>query len=187
MLRNVPCRMARWVMMLNQISTWLSQECIGGGVVQVEARAGGEPAADGGVLVRGVVVDDQMDADASRWRKNWQELLVPMTRLALGEHLARGDVQRLEQRGGPVSDVIVRHPLDIPQAPTGGAAGVRSRPEFDHLVNTQDERVGRRVEIQPDDIAHLLHEERIGGQLEVFLVMRLEAEGRPDAMDGGLR
>jgi hypothetical protein len=37
---------------------------------------------------------------------------VPMPTLALSEDLARGDIQRGEQRGGPVSDVVVRDPLD---------------------------------------------------------------------------
>ncbi len=37
----------------------------------------------------------------------------------------------------------------------------------------------------PDDVTRLLHKERIGRQLEYLTPMRLQAEGLPDAMDGG--
>ena len=41
---------------------------VGRGVVDVEARAGGEPAADLGVLVGRIVVDDQMDVELLGYR-----------------------------------------------------------------------------------------------------------------------
>ena len=42
----------------------------------------------------------------------------------------------------------------------------------------------RRIQIQPDDIAHLLHQQRVGRQFERLAPMRLQAEGVPDAADG---
>ena len=39
-----------------------------------------------------------------------------------------------------------------------------------------------RVEGKPDDGAHFLHEERVGGELEVFLPVGLEAAGLPDTL-----
>ena len=42
--------------------------------------------------------------------------------------------------------------------------------------------VGRLVH----DVAHLFHKKGVGGELEVFLQVRLESEGPPDADDGVL-
>src|SRR5437879_11998160 len=41
--------------------------------------------------------------------------------------------------------------------------------------------------IQPDDVSHLLDEERIVRELEMPLAMRLQSERPPDAVHGGLR
>ena len=47
-------------------------------------------------------------------------------------------------------------------------------------IHTQNHRVVRRVEVQPDDVAHFLDEERIGRQLEGLRPMRLDPEqGEP--------
>ncbi len=113
--------MARWVMIIEPDLHLVEPGGIGGGVVQVEARAGGEPAPDLGVQVRGIVVNYQMDIECLGnggldVAQELQELLVTMPSLALGKDLARGDVQRCEQRGGPVPDIVVRDPLDIAQA-----------------------------------------------------------------------
>ena len=42
-----------------------------------------------------------------------------------------------------------------------------------------------RAHIEADDVAHLVDEQRIGGQLEGFRTVRLQAEGAPDALDAG--
>ena len=44
---------------------------------------------------------------------------------------------------------------------------------------------GRR-HVQPDDVAPLLHEERVGGRLERLAEVRLQPGGAPEARDGGL-
>ncbi len=54
------------------------------------------------------------------------------------------------------------------------------------LIHAQHHRLLRRVVIQPDDIDDLVHEERVGGQLEGVLQVRLEAELLPDPPDGRL-
>jgi hypothetical protein len=53
------------------------------------------------------------------------------------------------------------------------------------LVDAQHDGVIRRIEIEADDIAQLFDEERISGQLEPLLGMRLDPKGSPDTMDGG--
>ena len=55
------------------------------------------------------------------------------------------------------------------------------------LVHAQHHRLLRRVVVEPDDIDDLLHEERVGGQLEGVLQVRLEVEFLPDPPDGRLR
>ena len=51
------------------------------------------------------------------------------------------------------------------------------------LVDAKHHGAIRRVEIEPDDVAHLLNEQRIARQLEGLAAMRLQAKGLPDAMD----
>jgi hypothetical protein len=79
----------------------------GWGEVDVIARSPGELGFDLGVLVSGVVIDDEMDIeivghvgiDVTQER---EDFLVPMTLLALADDLAAGDIQGSEQRGGAV-------------------------------------------------------------------------------------
>lgn len=51
------------------------------------------------------------------------------------------------------------------------------------LVDTENYRALWRRQVQSDDIAHLLDEDRIGGELRYFGAMRLEIEGSPYPMD----
>jgi len=54
------------------------------------------------------------------------------------------------------------------------------------LVHAQHHGLQRRIHVQPDDVAHLIDEHRIAGELERLLPMQLQAEGSPDARNGGL-
>src|SRR5512144_2295510 len=44
------------------------------------------------------------------------------------------------------------------------------------------QRALRRVEVEADDVAHLLDEQRVGGQLEGLAAVRLQRERPPNAM-----
>jgi len=55
------------------------------------------------------------------------------------------------------------------------------------LVHTEHYRVIRGVQVQPHEVAHLLHEKGIGRKLEGLGSMRLQPEGSPDAGDRGAR
>jgi len=48
--------------------------------------------------------------DLSIWRKEAQELLVPVAGPALGDQLTGGDVQGGVQGGGAVADFVMGHP-----------------------------------------------------------------------------
>ena len=50
------------------------------------------------------------------------------------------------------------------------------------LIHTKHHRLGRRLEIQAHDIADLLNEQRIGGELERFASMRLKPKRSPHGL-----
>ena len=71
---------------------------VGRRVMHLEARMCRQPALHGGMLVRGVVIHDQMHCEPVRnlrvdLSQKTQVLLVAMTAQALREHRARGQVQ----------------------------------------------------------------------------------------------
>ncbi len=71
---------------------------IGGGVVNVKSGTPCQPSLDLGLLMRGVVVDDEMNIEVSGdvgldGAQELKELLVTMTGLALGHHFPGGYVQ----------------------------------------------------------------------------------------------
>jgi hypothetical protein len=85
-----------------------------GGRREVEgpARMTGEPGADLGMLVGGVVVEDGVDQLAGRYRaldgiEEAEELLVPVPRHALADHAAVEHVERREQGRRAVADVVM--------------------------------------------------------------------------------
>jgi hypothetical protein len=122
--------------------------------MDVEARAGGEPATDLGMLVGGVVVDDQVDVErlgdgSLDVAEELQELLVAMPALALREHLARGDVERREQRRGAVMDVVVGDAFDVADAQRQQRLRAVEGLDLALLVDAQDDRVVGRVQVQP--------------------------------------
>ena len=61
--------------------------------------------------------------------------------------------------------------------------GAVERLDLRLLVDAQNHRALRRMEIEAYDIAHLLDEQGIAGQLEGLDTVRLEGEGLPDATD----
>lgn len=73
--------------------------------VQVKARPAGEPRPHLRMFVTGVIVEDQMDGERRRhvglhFAQKGEELLMPVARLAAGEDLTVGDIERGEERGG---------------------------------------------------------------------------------------
>ena len=55
------------------------------------------------------------------------------------------------------------------------------------LVDAEYERTVRRRQIEPDNVADLIHEVRVAGELERLRAMQLQAEGAPDAPDRRVR
>jgi hypothetical protein len=91
------------------------------------------------------------------------------------------------QRGGPVAAVVVGASLRLAQAHRQQRLTAVEGLDLRLLVDTQHQRVLGRVQVQPDDVAHLLHEQRIVGEAEGCAAVRLEPERLPDAVDGRMR
>ena len=157
--------------------------------MDIEARMRGQPAPDPGVLVSGVVVDDQMDIQVLRDVRNemFQEieiLLVAMPLLAFCEDLAGSDFQRGKEGQGAVPDVVVSHPLHVAQAHRQNGLRPVQLLYLALLVDAEDHGLLRGVQIQAEDVPDLLDEKRIGRDLEVALAVGLQAESVLYTLDG---
>lgn len=153
------------------------------------ARPLGEPCFDFGVLVGGIVVDDEMDIEivghvGIDMAQEGEKFLVPMALLALTDDLAASDVQGGEQCGGAMSDVIMGDTFDIAQPHGQYGLGTVQCLYLGFLIDAQDHGVVRWVEVEPDDVAHFFDEEGIVGDLEVALAMRLDTEEIEPTLDG---
>jgi len=90
------------------------------GVVDVVARPGGEPDANFGVLVGGVVIDDEMQVERDRnafikMPQEGQELLMAVPGLALDDDLAALHVEGGKQRRRAVAHVVMGDAFDVTQ------------------------------------------------------------------------
>ena len=126
----------------------------------------GQPASNRRGLVGCVVVHDQMDVEVVgdlgfESAQELEELPAAMTREALSDDCAGGDVEGGEQRGGPVAHVVMGAPLDLSGPHGKKRTSVIQRLDLALLVDAQHERPFRRAQIEPDDVPHLLHKQRV--------------------------
>ena len=116
-----------------------------------------------------------------------EELGRPVALVAFADHRASRDVERGKQRCRSMADVGMGSPL-------GDARRHRQHRLFPvqclnlgFFVHAQHDGPARRRHVEADDVLHLVDEQRIGGQLEGFTPMWLQAKGSPDPADGGVR
>ena len=102
---------------------------------------------------------------------------------AAADDLAGRGVESGEQRQGAVAFVVVAAPFGLTGAHRQQRLGPVEGLDLALLVDAQDQRPFRRIEIEPDNIANLLYEERVARQLEALRTVRLQPEGTPDAVD----
>ena len=86
-----------------------------------------------------------------------KELAAAVTREALSDDLASGDVEGVEQRSGAVTHVVMGEPLDLSGPHGQHQLGAVERLNLALFVDTQHERALVRVEVEANDVAHLLH------------------------------
>jgi hypothetical protein len=94
---------------------------IGRCVVHLKPRVRRQPAEHAGMLVRGVIIHDQVHSEPGRnlgvdLAQEAQVLLVAMAALTLTEDRAGRQVQCRKQGGRAVANIVVGYAFDIPQA-----------------------------------------------------------------------
>ena len=156
-----------------------------------EARVANKPALDRRRLVGRGVVEHDVHVEVCRHRAVDQdqeaaELLGAMPWRHLREHLAGGDIERGVEVGGAVADVIVAAPLRHSGQQRQHRRRAVERLDLRFLVDAEHDSGLGRIEVQPDNVAHLVDELRVGRELERLRLMRLEPEGPPDPADRGL-
>ena len=156
--------------------------------MQMEAWALGQPPVDQRRFVGAVVVEDQVDVEVGRHGRLDQieelpERNRPMAAVGASDDLPTLRVERRKQRGRPVAAIGMRVARGLARLHRQqGLCAVESL-NLRFFIDTQHQGMIGRVEIQPDDIAHLLDQQRVGRQREGLRAMRLQAKGPPDAGD----
>jgi len=158
----------------------------GGREVDMDPRVLLQPGFDRRVLMGGVIVADDLQGELLRRLtvqplKEFQPLFVAMPRHRLGNLRPIQRVQGCEQCGCPVPLVVVGH--------RAAAALLQRKPRLASvqgldlrlLIDTQDDGVIWRIQIQAHDFHQLLFKMGIITDLETHDTMRFEAVLFPDA------
>ena len=136
----------------------------------------------------GVVVDDEVHIKLP-WNvlihilQERQVFLMTVPALALGQHLAVGNIEGGKEGGRPMPFVVVSDSLNISQAHRQQWLSPVQGLDLTLFVDTQYDRILRRAQIEADNVTDFFHKERVGRQLEVPLAMGLQAKRLPDAVD----
>ena len=168
----------------------------------MEPRMLSQPLLDSRGLMRRIIVRDDVDfqdmrlpAGLIRFRQlryllvdllqEFHPLFRPVAFIGFRDYCPGRDVKRREQVNGAVPDIIMG-PL-LWHAGHHRQHWLRpvKRLHLGLLVHAQHNRVLGRIQVQPDHIVDLLHEQRIGGQLERIGQVRFKVESLPDPADSG--
>jgi hypothetical protein len=118
-----------------------------------------QPCGDVVVLVGGVVVDDDVQLPTRIGLRDLleecEELFVAVPRVAGVGHFPGRDLQRGEQRGGAVPNVVVGLLLRDPRPNGQDRRGPVQRLDLALLIDAQHDRRLGWVEVEPDDVADL--------------------------------
>src|SRR5665213_3471999 len=150
-----------------------------------------QPALYVFVFVRRIVIADQVDFLASRHglidhTQEAEPLLMPVLLLAQAEDLAISGVECSKQGCGSIALIVVRHGCTASLLHRQTGLGAIERLYLALLVHAQQQRVFRRIQIQPDDRFQFAGELRIVADFEAVDAMRLEAVGLPDPSNRGV-
>src|SRR3990167_6857225 len=150
-----------------------------------------EPRLHARVLVGRVIVHDDMQIECGRGLdvdllEEADELLMPMARHALANHLAVEHAEGRKQGGRAVALVVVRHRPTAALLQWKAGLGTIEGLNLTFLVDTQHKGFVRGIEIESDDIVELLDKMFVAAELEGRDEMGLEAVSFPDAPDRSL-
>ena len=140
------------------------------------------------MLMGGIIVENDMDGltvgdlgvDGV---EEADELLMAVALHVLADDGAIEDVERGKERGRPMSLVIVGHGAEASLFHRQTGLGAVERLDLGFLVHREHDGVGRRIDIEADNVAQLSGEVRIVGELELPPAIGLEAVCLPDAPD----
>ena len=158
----------------------------------VAGVAPGDPALHLGMLVGGVVVDDQMQGEVARrvlveLLEEPQPVLVSVAWRGLAEDLAVEIGQRREQGDGAVAGIVVGAGAHVADAERQAGLRALQRLALALLVAAQDQRLVGRLEVEADHVPELGLELRVVRQLEGPGEMRLDRVGGPQPLHRRLR
>src|SRR5690606_15008559 len=133
-----------------------------------------QPALHGRCLVGRQVVQDDVDVQvlgdvAVDLVQERDEVGGGVRRADVGDHLPGGDLQGGEQVTGAVALVVVGGPCRGGRQHRQRGRGAVERLDLGLLVHREHRGGDRRVHVQGDDVADLVHELRVRGDLELVL------------------
>ena len=131
------------------------------------ARVAGEPGFDRWRFVGGVIVEHQMDVEIGRHglldlRQEFAEFDCAVALVAAADDPTGSDVQGGEQRGRAVALVVMAAPLDLPRPHRQQRLSAVERLDLRLFIDAQHQGAVGRVEVEPNDVAHLVHKQRVG-------------------------
>ena len=140
------------------------------------------------MLVGGIIVDDSVDrlsfgSLGVDGVEEADELLMPVARHAAAGHLAFQDVESSEQRGGAMALVVMGHGASSALFHRQPRLGAIEGLDLALLVDREDDRMIRGIDIESHDILELGRKGGIVRQFELAHLMRLETVRSPDALD----
>src|SRR5579863_8511804 len=147
-----------------------------------------EPGTDLGMLVSGVVVENDVDDFADRHLgldgvEKSNEFLMAVTLHAAADDLALEHVESSEQGCRAMALIVVRHGSAATGLERQTGLGPVERLNLTLLVDRKHDRVRRRVDVEADNVAQLGGEVRVVRELELAHAVRLHAVCSPDALD----
>jgi hypothetical protein len=144
--------------------------------VRIIARRSAIPVCCGS---RSCEVDRQVRGDGGRDRvEEAPKLNGALPTVALANDPAAHHFERGEERRRPIADIVVRAALRLPGTHRQQRLSPVERLDLRLLIDAKHE--GPRGWIDADDVADLLHEQRIGRELEGLRAVGLRPEGPPD-------
>jgi hypothetical protein len=187
-LLKVPRRFRRLVISANEAFDGVEPKRTCRCKMDVVPRMGCEPFFDFGMLLRSVVVHDQMEIEllgngSIDVLQELDEFFMPVARQTTLNDFPGKRIERGEQGRRPISLVVVRLPRRDAFSQRQDRRGSFKCLNTALLVDTEDDRVGRRIHIQSDDIPQLFNEVRICAELEVLNSMRLQFMRPPQTVN----
>src|SRR5271166_6288252 len=139
------------------------------------------------VLVGSIVIGDEVQIEVLRCLavdllEKAQPLDVGIVRLSSRDQFAFENAERGKQCYCAVARIIVRHGARMPGCERQPELGTLERLALALLIAAQHQRLGRRIEIEPDHVPELLLEFWIVRELECLGDVRFQIVLRPDAL-----